>query len=46
VSQSVAAFMLDRLKQWGVTRIYGYPGDGITGRFGACSEFEMRMKRA
>ncbi|TPW26281.1 thiamine pyrophosphate-requiring protein [Pararhizobium mangrovi] len=27
----VADFMLERLKEWGVTRIYGYPGDGISG---------------
>ncbi len=39
-SQSVAAFMLERLKQWGVTRIYGYPGDGINGILGAFHEFE------
>jgi pyruvate dehydrogenase (quinone) len=32
--------MLDRLKQWGVTRIYGYPGDGINGLLGAFHEFE------
>ena len=40
MSQSVAAFMLGRLKQWGVTRIYGYPGDGINGLLGAFHEFE------
>jgi pyruvate dehydrogenase (quinone) len=40
LSQSVAAFMLNRLKQWGVTRIYGYPGDGINGLLGAFHEFE------
>jgi pyruvate dehydrogenase (quinone) len=32
--------MLGRLKQWGVTRIYGYPGDGINGLLGAFHEFE------
>jgi pyruvate dehydrogenase (quinone) len=32
--------MLDRLRQWGVTRIYGYPGDGINGLLGAFHEFE------
>ena len=40
MSQSVGAFMLNRLKQWGVTRIYGYPGDGINGLLGAFHEFE------
>src|SRR5919202_1256415 len=27
--------LLDRLEAWGVRRIYGYPGDGINGFFGA-----------
>jgi pyruvate dehydrogenase (quinone) len=40
VSQSVGAFMLGRLKEWGVTRIYGYPGDGINGLLGAFHEYE------
>ena len=40
MSQSVGAFMLERLKQWGVTRIYGYPGDGINGLLGAFHEVE------
>jgi pyruvate dehydrogenase (quinone) len=40
MSQSVAAFMLERLKKWGVDRIYGYPGDGINGILGAFHGFE------
>jgi pyruvate dehydrogenase (quinone) len=40
MSQSVGAFMLARLKEWGITRIYGYPGDGINGLLGAFHEFE------
>jgi pyruvate dehydrogenase (quinone) len=32
---TVADFMLSRLSQWGVQRIYGYPGDGINGILGA-----------
>jgi pyruvate dehydrogenase (quinone) len=40
VSQSVAAFMLGRLREWGITRIYGYPGDGINGLLGAFHEYE------
>src|SRR3954451_3436901 len=38
MSQNVAAYVLDRLHQWGVTRIYGYPGDGINGLLGAFHE--------
>jgi pyruvate dehydrogenase (quinone) len=40
VSQSVGGFMLGRLKEWGITRIYGYPGDGINGLLGAFHEYE------
>jgi pyruvate dehydrogenase (quinone) len=35
MSQNTAQFMLDRLSQWGVKKIYGYPGDGINGLLGA-----------
>ncbi|MDZ5602503.1 thiamine pyrophosphate-requiring protein [Pseudomonas sp. RP23018S] len=32
---TVGDFLIERLSQWGVTRIFGYPGDGINGVFGA-----------
>jgi pyruvate dehydrogenase (quinone) len=35
VSQLVADFILQRLREWGVHRIYGYPGDGINALLGA-----------
>jgi pyruvate dehydrogenase (quinone) len=35
MSQTVSDFLVERLYQWGVRRIYGYPGDGINGMFGA-----------
>src|SRR5213595_3237327 len=38
MSETVAAFMLERLHEWGVNRIYGYPGDGINGLLGAFHE--------
>src|SRR5437763_15669360 len=38
MSETVAAFMLNRLHSWGVRRIYGYPGDGINGLLGAFHE--------
>ena len=31
----VADFVLARLREWGVYRVYGYPGDGINGFLGA-----------
>jgi pyruvate dehydrogenase (quinone) len=33
-------FFVERLKAWGVTRIYGYPGDGINGVLGALQRAE------
>jgi len=35
MSQTVGDFLVDRLYAWGVRRIFGYPGDGINGVFGA-----------
>ena len=35
MAQTVADFTLARLFDWGVRRIYGYPGDGINGFLGA-----------
>lgn len=35
MAQSVSDFMIERLNGWGVQRIFGYPGDGITGLIGA-----------
>ena len=31
----VADYVLERLTEWGIHRIYGYPGDGINGFLGA-----------
>ncbi|HMA15371.1 MAG TPA: thiamine pyrophosphate-binding protein, partial [Kiloniellaceae bacterium] len=30
-TKTVADFMLERLQAWGVKRLYGYTGDGISG---------------
>ncbi|HYE78950.1 MAG TPA: thiamine pyrophosphate-binding protein, partial [bacterium] len=37
---SVADYLIHRLHAWGVTRIYGYPGDGISGIMGALDRFD------
>jgi len=34
-AMKTADFFVDRLKAWGVSRIFGYPGDGINGVIGA-----------
>src|SRR5688572_30631150 len=38
--QTVGEFLLRRLAEWGVRRIYGYPGDGINGIMGAFARVE------
>ena len=35
MADTVSDFLLERLKAWGVHRIFGYPGDGINGIMGA-----------
>lgn len=35
MTHTVADFLLQRLRAWGVKRIFGYPGDGINGVMGA-----------
>jgi pyruvate dehydrogenase (quinone) len=35
MSYTVADFLVHRLYEWGVRRIFGYPGDGINGVLGA-----------
>jgi pyruvate dehydrogenase (quinone) len=45
MAETVADFMLSRLSDWGVRRIYGYPGDGINGILGALEPFLIRLRR-
>src|SRR5205809_3312642 len=35
MAQLVADYVLKRLREWGIHRIFGYPGDGINGLLGA-----------
>lgn len=35
MAQTVGDFIVERLHEWGVRRMFGYPGDGINGLFGA-----------
>ena len=44
MSENVAAFILNRLADWGVRRVYGYPGDGINGLLGAFHEVGERVE--
>jgi pyruvate dehydrogenase (quinone) len=40
MATTVGTFMLQRLVDWGVRRVYGYPGDGINGILGGFHEVE------
>ena len=40
MSKTVGDFLVERLRAWGITRIYGYPGDGINGIMGALNRAE------
>ena len=40
MAETVGDFFVEPLHQWGVRRIYGYPGDGINGVFGALQRAE------
>src|SRR6478609_1082851 len=48
MAKTVGDFLLQRLSQWGVKRVYGYPGDGINGimgAFGRTKELEFVQAR-
>ncbi|MBV9214413.1 MAG: thiamine pyrophosphate-requiring protein [Actinobacteria bacterium] len=40
MAELVSDYLLSRLTEWGVKRIYGYPGDGINGIVGALERVE------
>ena len=44
MSQTVGDFLVQRLHQWGVRHIFGYPGDGINGVFGALNRANGKVR--
>src|SRR5690348_7593729 len=40
MAETVSYFIVKRLTEWGITRIYGYPGDGINGVMAALRKAE------
>ena len=44
MTMTVGDFLVERLSEWGVTRIFGYPGDGINGVFGALARAEGKIQ--
>src|SRR5438270_12964923 len=43
MAKTVGSFLLHRLVEWGIERIYGYPGDGINGIVTALPEVQERL---
>jgi pyruvate dehydrogenase (quinone) len=35
MAQTVADYLLDRLREWGIEKVFGFPGDGINGLLAA-----------
>jgi pyruvate dehydrogenase (quinone) len=44
MAENVADFLLERLSDWGVKRLYGFPGDGINGILGALDRAKNRVQ--
>jgi pyruvate dehydrogenase (quinone) len=44
MAMTVGDFFIERLHQWGIRRIYGYPGDGINGVFGALQRAKGKIE--
>src|SRR5207248_2527295 len=44
MKSTVGDFVIQRLIEWGVRRIYGYPGDGINGILGALERAEDKIR--
>lgn len=43
MARTVSDFFWERLHQWGVRRVFGYPGDGINGLLGGLQRMEGRI---
>jgi len=44
MAQTVGDFVVERLHAWGVKKIFGYPGDGINGVFGALNRANGKIE--
>ncbi len=44
MSATVGDFIVQRLQAWGVRKIFGYPGDGINGVFGAMNRATEKIE--
>jgi pyruvate dehydrogenase (quinone) len=44
MSETVGDFLVERLHAWGVRLMFGYPGDGINGVFGALNRAQGKIR--
>ncbi len=44
MADTASDFLVQRLHEWGIRRIYGFPGDGINGVFGAFGRHEDKIE--
>ncbi len=44
MKNTVSDYLLKRMGEWGIKRIYGYPGDGINGIMGALNRHKDEME--
>jgi pyruvate dehydrogenase (quinone) len=44
MSETVGDFVVERLHSWGVRKVFGYPGDGINGVFGALNRAQGKIE--
>src|SRR5579883_893173 len=44
MAQKIGDFFWERMHQWGVRVVFGYPGDGINGFFGAMNRADGKIK--
>jgi pyruvate dehydrogenase (quinone) len=43
MSRTVSDFLFERHQEWGVRRIFGYPGEGINGIMGAFGRLDGKI---
>ena len=44
MAKTVSDFFVERLHAWGVRVMFGYPGDGINGVFGALNRADGKIR--
>ena len=44
MAKNVADFVIERLHEWNIRRVFGYPGDGINGLLGALDKAQEKIE--